>query len=552
MGGGPSLDGEIAEAKQISVDFAKNFVLNYGKLYTLGLMKDTQKKMLKAAQGPQWKLTKCDKWPPPPVRKEGVILKRSKHLKKWNPRYFVVKGDWIVDYYETKEKYEGKQKPLGSVNLSGMRVVRDPNNTLLNKLIALAEKCKLNLDDFPKPEKFNETTLLIEHDRKDTYFLDVQDPEHFKSWCDMFDDARWYAPTLNINDDKVHKRIFTTALWWTRWQCDMWGWASFGGGEEFMMSDCINEQIAWVVMGKVDAKLTMPWAVRSRIRDGFCKTTSAAVQSIVGPAWQACYEGVKKVRPEIEKKLPDLLGPIVEAQTTVQKKIIEMVEASARDTVNEKIAPHLQPLLEIVFSPVIDSMRILLHAYDRAIHNGKSNFKKQEDNLFMVWHYNYNSEFWDADRKLWDLYDPLWAMRQFFEDVSPWSIQYKARRRLRKNLDNALYTFEIMHNQGEKGYDECAAEVRALLVEDCKAGIMRTLGHILFGCVENFWEKTVIRAARKLVEPIAEMIPAPVQDFVNVVDMVTDILNNILRAMLAILFEPFVSRIDLNGPCLTF
>jgi hypothetical protein len=545
---GADISGEIQEAKDITAKFLAVFTKHYSKCYLIALMQISKKQLAKEARGNPWKLMKCDKTPAQPVVKTGMVHKLSKYLKKWNPRFVVVKGDYLIDYYETEDKYNAKAKPLGSINMSNKNLHRDANDTIINRLIALAEKCKINMDDMPKPEKYPDYTLEIWHERKGPIYLQCPNAEEWKHWCDVIDKCRWMAPRYDEYQDRANVFAFPMALWRTRWECDMWGWWSGGGGESAMLVDAINDKVADVVMSKLDAKLTMPWAARSRIRNKFTTTVDGFVTTAVGPAWSAAYSAVKKVRPDVEAKIKEMMQPIVDAQKQIQDEIIGMVEKNSKDFLNEKVTPHLTPLIEIVFAPVTDGFRILLKAYDVAIEKGKAKYETTEERTYMVNHYSYNSEYWDAERKMWDLYDPLWEMRRVFDDIYPWNITGRARRRLRKTLNNALFTFEHIFEDGKatgKTYDEAAAEARLLMVQDCRTAIQRVLGKILFGCVENFYEKLVIRTARKLVAPLAEKVPQAIKDFVDPEQLLEELLYNILRSCCGTVFEPFISRIDL-------
>lgn len=544
---GADLSAELGEAKDITANFIKVFAIQYSKNYLIALMRIAKKDLMKEAAGPRWKLMKCDKCPPPQIQKTGNVNKLSKYLKKWNPRFMVVKGDYLIEYWESEEKYNGKAKPLGTINMSNKNLHRDANDTILNRLIALAEKCKINVDEMPKPEKYPDFTLEIFHERKGPIYIQCPDEEAWKGWCDIIERCRWHAPRYNLYEDKAHVFAFPNALWRTRWECDMWGWWWGGGGEEAQLVDAINDKIADVVLYKLDCKLTMPWAARSRIRNKFIQTVDGIVTSAVGPAWKAAYEGVKKIRPEVEPKIKEGMQPIVDAQKSLQDEISKQVEAGSKDFINEKVLPHLAPLLDIVFSPVLDGFRILLKAYDVAIEKGKEKYEAKEDRLYMVWHYNYNSEYWDAERKMWDLYEPLWAMRTIFDDIYPWTITGRARRRLRKTLDNALYTFEHILEDGKdqgKTWDDAAREARELMVQDCRAAVQRVLSQILFGVVENFFEKLVIRPARKLMAPLAEKIPQAIKDFVDPESLLEELLYVILRNTCNMVFEPYASKIE--------
>lgn len=563
MGNRPSLDGELADVKRIVADFTAAFVKNYTKYYTIGLSKKQKRIMEKESQGKQWQLLKYKGAADAPVKKTGVFLKRSKHLKKWNERFFVVKGNYLIDYYAKEDDYKSNPgKPLGSINMSNYSVIRDVNDTLINRIIALAEKCKLNVDDFPKPEKFPDFTFSLYNERKDEIYLQCKDAEEHKEWCDIFERARWNCPRYDIQEDKIHLWAFPTALWRTRWEVDMWGWWYGGGGEVEMISSCINEQIMWTVMGRVDAKLTMPWAVRSRIRNGFMKTTDGIVTGAVGPAWKGVYDTVTKAAPTIEEKLKDVLSPIIEAELTMVKEINGMVESGAKDTLGEKVTPHLQPLLDVVFSPVNDAVKKLLRAFEVSLEKGKDDYKPDEKRNFLIRRHLWTSEFWDAERHIWDLYDPLWVMRKIFDNVSPWTIQWKARKRMRTLLQNALFTFEtkfeeLKESAKEAGtelndeltakfWGEAAEYVKPQLAADCKTAVMKILGYILFGVVEDMWSLLVVKPARMLVKPLAEKVPDAIKDFLDPEDILEKVLYGILMSACKMVFEPYASKVSLE------
>lgn len=547
MGAGPSLDGEIAEAKEIMQKFIEKFAKNYSLMYIVGMAKEAMKEQEKAAKGRKWELLKCEKEPDAPDRKTGHMLKRSKHLKKWNKRYFIVRGNWRVDYWETEEQAAKGQKPRGTMNLSGMRIIRDVNDTALKRILTLAEKCKLPVEDLPKPEEFPPHTLEVHHATRDCILLQCENADEHKAWCDMLDDCRWYSHSLNITDDKIHARVFPNALWRTRWQTGLWGWWASGGGEEQFLTDCINEAIIDAVMPSVDAKLTMPWAVRSKIRTTFEKNINTAVIGAVKPAWAAAYEGVKKVRDEIKPKIAEAVTPIADAQLALQAKIMEMADQPSKDAMGEKVLPHLEPLLQIIFAPVNQAFALILQAYDKCLENAKDRYKPQDDRMYIVWHHSWNSILWDADHKLWGLFDPLWDMRKVFDDVSPWGITGKARRRLRKTLKNALFTFETKLEEagGKDHWDTVAAETREVMKRDCRSAIARVLGKILFGVIEQFWLTFVIKPLRTLVAPLGDAIPDLVKQFVDPEDLLERTLNNVLLQACSNVFVTYADRIEL-------
>jgi hypothetical protein len=548
MGAAPSLNHEIKHAKEVMEKFLLNFAKNYAMLYAVGMAKAALHEQDKAARGRKWELLKCNDEPEAPIRKQGVLLKRSLHLKNWNSRYIVVRGNWVIDYWENEQHFLDGKKPRGSLNATGMHIIRDPNDTLLNRVIELAKKCNVNVDDIPKPERLPDHCLEISHDTRECWLLQCANAEEHKGWCDIFEECRWFCPSLNIQDDKIHKAIFQQALWRTRWDTGLWGYWQGGGGEEQYITDCINDAVVDAVMPAVDGKLKLPWAVRNKIRNVFTKNVNVAASGAVKPAWAVAYTGVKKIRDAAKEKVGKSVGPIGEAQRALQEKIMDAADKPSKKVINDKVQLHLDPLLQIIFAPVNDAFKLILLAYDTALERGRAHYAPREDRLYLVRHQSYNNFYWDADRKLWaDLYDPLWEMRKVFSDVSPWGITGKARRRLRKVFKNALFTFEtrLEEQGGAEHWDRVAAETRETMKHDCRAAVSRVLGKLLFGVVEQFWLTAVIKPLRKETRKLGEHIPEPVKLFLDPEELLERTLHNVLLQCCINVVAPYSDRVEM-------
>jgi hypothetical protein len=301
-----------------------------------------------------------------------------------------------------------------------------------------------------------------------------------------------------------------------------------------------------MILGRVESKLTGPWAMRCKIRNAFLSSTDGFVTSAVTPMWKTAYDVAQKIRPEIESKLETMMDPIVQAQTKIMESINQAIESLAKGALQDKVAPNLQPILELLFQPLITSMQKLLIAFDKSLEKGREKYAKDEKNYYFVKNHWYTSEFWEAERVLWDLYDTLWDARTVFDEVYPWNILYKARRRIQKLLCNALYTFETLHAEG-KSWEEAHSESRAMLLQDATKAIAWLAGRILEGIVDSLWNRLVVKPARDIVRPIADQIPEAVQQFCDIDRMLVEVLRNVLRTTCTMVFEPFASRVNLTA-----
>jgi len=104
----------------------KTFTVEYVKWYALFLVK---KLKLDAMEEPSpYKLLER------PVNTDhlrtGWLMKEGGIRKNWKKRYFVVRPNYIVDYYESEEEFKKgeKSKKKGNISLCGYRVIEDVND----------------------------------------------------------------------------------------------------------------------------------------------------------------------------------------------------------------------------------------------------------------------------------------------------------------------------------------------------------------------------------------------------------------------------------------
>ena len=59
------------------------------------------------------------------------------------------------------------------------------------------------------------------------------------------------------------------------------------------------------------------------------------------------------------RAIAEAVSPISEAQVALQTKIMEMADKPSKDAIGEKVAPHLDPLLQTVFGPVNEAFKMI-------------------------------------------------------------------------------------------------------------------------------------------------------------------------------------------------
>jgi len=334
-------------------------------------------------------------------------------------------------------------------------------------------------------------------------------------------------------------KAFNKAVRATRWSLGRWGWWSWGGSEDQVLSDIISDEIDWQVMGKVYSKITGPWMVRSSIRNQVLKLIDGLVSGAVAPAWKAMSTSVEELRPKIEPKIKEAVGPIATAKKQVVDKITDAALGVVNPLLEKHVTPHLSKLIEIITAPVADSYTESFGIFEEAV-------KKYAENADLK---NLSKGFGDLDwtgrswwtmrpvtQKLDVMYDPLWLLREVFSEISPWSLIWNGHDQLRKRMDNAVYTFEErLKKKVEENPDagkEVIEEVKNSVLDDYKSdGEVHRIEfykEIIRAIVMPPLNVVLIPASKSVLEPIQSVIPDAVQQFIDIGEEFDNVVNGIV------------------------
>lgn len=145
---------------------------------------------------------------------------------------------------------------------------------------------------------------------------------------------------------------------------------------------------------------------------------------------------------------------------------------------------------------------------------------------------------WPAVDKVDVMYEPLWALHTIFSDIWPWGLIWTAHDTLRTKMDNAIYTFEqklVQQLETEPSEDEkkeLVAKMKALVLNDYRAdGAKATqlyYHEILKTIVMPPFEKVVIPACKTIIDPISDLVPEPLKQFLDPSQMFEDLINGIV------------------------
>jgi hypothetical protein len=396
----------------------------------------------------------------------------------------------------------------------------------------------VDLSELPKPKEYPPHTMEIYHWKRRSYYIQCENEESFKQWTSAFQDCCRWAYGYN-NKDPVHKQAFEEAIRRTRWELGRWGWWTWGGSEEQVLSDLISDQIDWAIMGRIYGKITGSWTIRNAIRNQVLKTIDNFVSAAVGPAWKAMDAAVKEIRPKIEPVVKEVAEPLGKAERQIIDKISEACLSVINPILQEHVTPHLSKIVEVIKSPMTEAFDESFKIYDE--HFGKFAASNKDEALKGFKDLDYLPRSWHmykATDKTDVMYEPLWALHIIFEDIYPWGYIYQAHDTIRDTMDNASYTFEQRLLKAiEEGADPNSVKdkLKAEVLEDYKTDANKLAvlyyADILKKIVMPPFNKLVVPACKEALEPLQDLIPDVLKNpvpLINVYKLFDEVLDQII------------------------
>jgi len=201
----------------------------------------------------------------------------------------------------------------------------------------------------------------------------------------------------------------------------------------------------------------------------------------------------------------------------------------------EHVTPHMQKTIAIIRDPLRQSFEESYRLFEEHVTKEEPKLADEagKDKAFrqlnwIPWSY----EMWRATDKFDSTYEALWDLRIIFSDIYPWSLIWKARDEIRSTMDNAIYTYEKrLEEQGVSV--ENSGKVRPSVMEDfVHDGRLTTRNlceHIVKLIIMPPFNALVRPACKAVLEPIANLVPEPMKDFIDVNKLFDEVLDDVIH-----------------------
>ncbi|XP_046845477.1 protein Niban 2-like [Xenia sp. Carnegie-2017] len=387
-----------------------------------------------------WERLEC------PIKK-GYLTKQGVIVKSWRRRYFVVRSNYLIDYYENKETYDKGLKPKRTINPCGYRTVPNIEDEISRKRKSLAKM----LDTFAEAdvtEKFPDHSFGVVHDKLRNFFIYAESEEEKSEWMDMFDLCCASVKGLDIVDP-VEESTFHEAVHKTL--------TIYGFPDHFKYQGTKEKVIYDIISAKVDAKFMAELckhvkglSAKLKVRDQVLKHLDASLMSLVTAMWQKLELNTSKMKSEIELTLYEKQREI----DAVRRKVEWEMNGTTRMCLDEALKDtkvrilRMCPVLE---KSMFDALCEVRNIYERNIVEIGVDVEQRDEIEIPILRYVHSldmiartpSEMASAYQCLDSLKKELTSLQVDINTFDATAMMLRAQDKLRRVMDALVNTFEV-------------------------------------------------------------------------------------------------------------
>ncbi|RNF03019.1 pleckstrin domain-containing protein [Trypanosoma rangeli] len=555
---GSSFSAELSDTRELASVFLDTFGREYEKLYMWFMVQRVRKAMQHESETSNgntvaWRLYRAPEIPTQVNdRDQFMAAKLSKHWKHWKPRFFVLRGDFLLDYYESRNDYLEGRHSLGTINLGSVVVSCNATQATEERLDRLAAAFSVARSEVPPPETYPELTVELYHPRRATIYLQFPVRDRYDVWCGFFQQIHWLTERVTTKD-RHHQRAFIEALRRARVMCGLPDSLEFSGLEAVILQDAINELVDTQVVPKL--LLTMSgssWKNRMSQLNLFIEASDELLRKFVWGKWHAMQGKTCVHRVMVEARVRDNMEKLNAFEEPLREEVHNYMSGETKLFLEAQVEEPLRKLATKVVSPLCAVYATLPRIYEACVSQGKVHYEPRGDRMFLASQYNCIGECYEAERRLWQLHEPIASMKGVFNGlVYEWRvIQDAAVMPLRRIIANGIFTFETLFERDKirRPWDAVLREVGGFLEDDAHTMARDSLIALLYETAVNFFRDEHVKPSLKrlkatMIAPLESRVPDDLRPFIlGVQEVVADVLEGDLRDMCRDIAEYAIRR----------
>lgn len=475
----------------------------------------------------------------------ATMTKRGQVRKNWKERFFVVRPDCIIDYYENEAKYKSGGKPKGTINLSAYTIYTEPNKRKQEEKRQLAENFGVSpQDDYSKYEPL---TLECYHPIRRRWLIKCNDEEQFKQWADILKLCALKVDTGTLKDS-LKKDAFAQAASNLSKKLDQT--IVFGSEIDILTTMLANN--AWTEeVGGDDAfkDIPGPAAVKAKACTKGFETVYFSVETAVKAAWAATQVAADKTRDLIKSTLADSLDSVRNAKESLTDKVTEAVSPAFAPVKDKVIVPVCSKLASFIIpqtrEPISSAEGVLeteteVYCEERATGGNPSMRRiKYTDRVNgVVDAFDALNGVLTAQALLDILPEQVAAnvenLQGALESIGLSTFVTNLRELTLENTERAAYTFEVTleestngdHSKAQEQRELALAQVKEKYQHDARLDTIDAVTELVCNLLNILVGDKLTESCESAVEPLDSLVPEPMQEFLSIGGILSDVIAN--------------------------
>ncbi|XP_054689698.1 protein Niban 1 [Grus americana] len=430
----------------------KNFSPHYRRQYAVAFCKHVQDELEQHRDSQSQFLKTKPPLEAGTVLYEAELLHFAEDLKKWKDRYVVIRNDYTVDCFETKEAYQKGASPKYHVLPAGGKVLTSEEDYNL-----LSDK------HFPDPVGSSEKDVaqafvqlprefpvyLWQPFARHSYYC-FSEPEAQRQFSAVLGDCVRHSNHDFLKQTTYEVEAFLEAIQFFRQEKGHYGtWEMITGNEKEILSNLVMEELLPNLQTMILPKMKGKRNDRKRAWFGIVEETYGLVQQQVSEGLSTLKDECRDFAKTLEGTIRSDMDQILNSKNFLAGKIKATVSEPAQKCCTENIQPFLASILEELMGPVSSGFTEVRSLFDKEVNEIIQDFQKTNDitklkeNVDQLMNLPFNSV------KMEPCYLKVNLLQELLQDLKSrfkvYHIDFVIQRTqnfMQELMENAVYTFE--------------------------------------------------------------------------------------------------------------
>ncbi|XP_069653624.1 protein Niban 3 isoform X3 [Haliaeetus albicilla] len=309
----------------------KNFVPYYRRQLATALLRQVSGELDPQGKPAPQLLARELRGPPDTTLHEGLLSQYDGDSRSWQENYFILLGDFTLQWFESEEALRKGCEPRGSTALSGYLLLSLPSEYAE----LLGDLCQGLADS----------------------------AESRRIWKAALRDGIRYRSTELQRRDSLEAEAFLEAVRFYRQERGRYGAGDLLlGPEPEILGNVLMEDLLPVLRSQVLPSIRGSERRRRQLWLQFLQEVYALILSEIASEFEGFQKEKEKLQVELEKKIRPDLDQMLTLKDEIASKLQATVQSPAESCCSQSVEPHLECVMEELMRPVssgVEAVRLL-------------------------------------------------------------------------------------------------------------------------------------------------------------------------------------------------